>query len=97
MDNIYISDTQGNEVDAKLVFSFFCTETQKKYIAIDYQKQIFEKNSKYSNLDILEVVKEAKNRVLVTNIDENEWDTVKKALQFKIFATIKDINNNAFN
>lgn len=96
MDNIYITDMHGNEINAKLIFSFICTETQKKYIAIDYQKQIFEKNSKYSNLDILEVVKEAKNKVLVTNINEDEWDTVKKSLQYKIFSAIKDVSNNYF-
>lgn len=94
MDNIYITDMQGNELNARLVFSFICPETQKKYIAIDYNKQIFEKNSKYNNLDILEVVKEARNKVLVTNINEAEWDTVKKSLQYKIFAAIKDINSN---
>ena len=41
MDNIYISDMEGNKIDAKLIFSFHCDETSKKYIAIDYQKQVF--------------------------------------------------------
>ncbi|MCI8276560.1 MAG: DUF1292 domain-containing protein [Clostridia bacterium] len=94
MDNIYISDMEGNKIDAKLIFSFHCDETSKKYIAIDYQKQVFEKNSRYSNLDILEVIKEGKNSIYVTNIKDNEWDTVKKALQYKIFASIKNPNLN---
>ncbi len=91
MNDIYISDMHGNEVNAKLIFSFICPETQKKYIAIDYKKQIFEKNSKYNNLDILEVVKEARNKVLVTNINENEWDIVRDSLQNRIFATLEDL------
>lgn len=94
MNNIYISDTEGNRINANLIFSFFCKETQKKYIAIDYQKQVFEKNSRYSNLDILEVLKEEKNRVFVSNIKENEWELVKKSLQYKVFAEITDSNKN---
>ena len=44
--------------------------------------------------EILEVVKEAKNGLVLSDIPDDEWPLVKKALQFKIFANIKDVNTN---
>lgn len=98
MRKIRVKDDQGNVIDANFILAFHCEETNKTYVAIDYQKQIFEKNSNYNNLDILEVLKEARDGLVLTDIPEEEWPHVKKALQFKIFANIKDVkSNNVFN
>ena len=94
MRKIIVKDDLGNVIEANFVLAFICEETNKTYVAIDYQKQIFEPNSNYNNLDILEVVKEARNGLVLSDISDEEWPIVKKALQFKIFANIKDINSN---
>jgi hypothetical protein len=93
MRKITVKDDQGNVIEANFVLAFLCEETNKTYVAIDYQKQIFERNSNYNNLDILEVVKEARNGLVLSDIPDEEWPVVKKALQFKIFANIKDIDS----
>lgn len=83
----------GNVIEANFILAFHCDDTNKTYVAIDYQKQIFEKNSNYNNLDILEVIKEVKDGLVLSDIPDDEWPLVKKALQYKIFANIKDVNS----
>ena len=96
MRKIRVKDEQGNTIDANFVLAFICDDTNKTYVAIDYQKQIFEKNSNYNNLDILEVIKEDQNGLVLTDIRDDEWPLVKKALQYKIFANIKETKNDIF-
>ena len=67
----------GNVIEANFVLAFHCDETNKTYVAIDYQKQIFEKNSHYNNLDILEV---SNVKVLYTSPDHD-------SINFKFFIT----------
>lgn len=86
---IVIDEKTGNSLDIKIVFSFICSKNQKKYIAFDFNKNIFDKNSSYNNLDILEITKEESNIIYVSEIEDNEWDNVKYALQHQIFANIK--------
>jgi len=91
MYSLKIFNNEGKQVDAKIVFAFHCVETDKKYVALDYQKHVFEPNSSYCNLDILEIEKEENNNLYMTNISEEEWVKVKKALQTKVFASVKDV------
>ena len=85
-----IIDAKTNKIlDIEIVFSFICPNTKRKYVAFDFQKNIFEKNSSYNNLDILEITKEESNLIYVSEIEDNEWDNVKHALQYQIFSNIK--------
>lgn len=86
MQKIRILDTDGNALNMNLSFSFYCKENGKNYVAINNNDEIFEKNSRYANLDILEIVKEKGNAIYVTDIKEEDWNTVKQALQFNVFA-----------
>ena len=86
-----VIDTKtGNFLEMKLVFSFICPKTKRKYVALDFQKEIFEKNSSYNNLDILEIVKEDANKIYVSEIEDTEWDNVKHALQYDIFSNLNN-------
>lgn len=90
MYSLKIFNNEEKQIDANIVFAFHCDETGKKYVAMDYQKHIFEPNSSYSNLDILEIKKEENKNLYITNISEEEWPAVKRSLQVKVFASVKD-------
>ena len=80
----------GKALDINIVFSFVCPKNKKKYIAFDFQKHIFDKNSTYNNLDILEVSRESANIIEVSEINDSEWNDVKYSLQHEIFSNIKN-------
>lgn len=86
---IVIDEKTGNSLDIKIVFSFICSKNQKKYIAFDFNKNIFDKNSSYNNLDILEITEEKNNTVYVSEIKDSDWESVKNTLQHEIFSNIK--------
>lgn len=89
MQKLKVIDKTGNSVNIELVFSFHCKKTKKNYVALDYKKNIFQPNSSYNNLDLLEIVKEEANTIYVSEIEESEWEDVKYALQYEIFSNIK--------
>ena len=86
---IVIDEKTGNPLDIKIIFSFICPKTQKKYVAFDFQKNIFDKNSSYNNLDILEIKEIKNNTVYVSEIQDSDWENVKYTLQHEIFSNIK--------
>ena len=88
MEEIKIYNQNLEELSVELIFSFFCKETQKSYVAVDNKKKLFEDNSTYNNLDILEIKKQDSKHVLVSNIPESDWEAVKKALQYEVFAAL---------
>lgn len=90
MQKIRIFDSEGKKLDMDLSFSFNCKENGKTYVAVNNHNEIFEKNSRYANLDILEIIKEKGNTIYVTDIKEEDWDIVKKALQFNVFAKMNN-------
>lgn len=90
MQNIRILNSNGEKIDMELLFSFSCKENGKNYVAINNNDEIFEKNSRYANLDILEIIKQKGNAVYVTDIKDEDWDTVKHALQFNVFAKMNN-------
>ena len=45
MDNFLFLDTDNNELNLKLIASFFCSQTKKSYVIIDNQEKIFSSNS----------------------------------------------------
>ena len=84
-----IDQKTGNSLDIKVVFSFICPKNKKKYVALDFQKNVFDKNSLYNNLDIIEITKEESNMLYISEVKDSEWDDVKNALQHEIFSNIK--------
>lgn len=90
MQKIRILNAEGKPLNMELSFSFNCKENGKTYVAINNKEEIFEKNSRYANLDILEIIKEKGNAIYVTDIKDEEWDIVKHALQFSVFAKMNN-------
>ena len=86
MKEIKIFNANKELLDMKLVFSFTCQESGKTYVVLHSSEDVFEKNSRYANLDILEIIKEAGNTIYVSDIPDDDCNIVKKCLQFKVFA-----------
>ena len=89
MQKMNVMNQSGDELDVDLVFAFNCQKTKKTYVALDYKKNVFEKTSSYNNLDLLEVTNQKANTIYVSEIQDSEWEEVKQALQYEIFANIK--------
>ena len=83
MNKIIMLDKNNFKVDAKLIFSFTCLN--KKYVLLNYKPNLFDENSKYTNLNIFEIYKIKGNKIYLSNIDEKDWNKIKDFLQEKIF------------
>ena len=90
MQKIKILNSNGEKLNMDISFSFTCKENGKNYVAINNHDEIFEKNSRYANLDIFEIIKEKGKAIYVSDIKDEDWDTVKKALQFNVFAKMNN-------
>lgn len=86
MNDIQIINKQGEELNMELVFSFTCHDNGKNYVALNNKDDIFEPNSRYANIDIFEITQTKGKYIYVSDIPEKDWDLVKKALQFNVFA-----------
>lgn len=86
MKSIEILNENGDVLNMELIFSFSCQETGKNYVALNNNDDIFETNSRYANIDIFEVTQTKSKYIYVSDIPTEEWDIVKKALQFTVFA-----------
>ena len=83
MNKIIMLDKNNYKVDAKLVFSF--TYLDKKYAVLEYAQNLFEENSKYSNLNIFEISKVNNNKIYLSDIEEENWEKIKDFLQKEFF------------
>ena len=86
MNDIQILDKQGEELNMELIFSFNCQYNGKNYVALNNKDDIFEPNSRYANIDIFEITQTKGKYIYVTDIPEDDWPSVKQALQFNVFA-----------
>lgn len=86
MNQVKIINAKKEVLDMELIFSFTCKENGKNYVAINNKDEIFENNSRYANLDILEIIQEKSNAIVVSDIPDSDWDIVKHALQYNVFA-----------
>ncbi len=86
MKSIEILNENGDVLNMELIFSFSCQETGKNYVALNNNDDIFETNSRYANIDIFEITQTKSKYIYVSDIPTEEWDIVKKALQFTVFA-----------
>lgn len=86
MEKIEILNEDGQILNMELAFAFSCKENSKNYVALVNKNTIFEKNSRYSNIDIFEVIKNNINKIYVSDIPDSDWENVKRALQYNVFA-----------
>lgn len=86
MNDIKVLNEDGDVLNMELIFSFNCKENDKNYVALNNKDDIFEPNSRYANIDIFEVIQTKGKYIYVSDIPSNEWDMVKKALQYNVFA-----------
>ena len=86
MQQITIIYTKKEELDMDFLFAFTCKSNGKNYAVINNHEEIFENNSRYANLDILEIIETRGTILIASAIPENEWPEVKKSLQFEVFA-----------
>ena len=86
MNNIQIINKRGESLNMELVFSFTCQENGKNYVALNNKDDIFEPNSRYANIDIFEISQTKGKYIYVSDIPDSDWDLVKRALQFNVFA-----------
>ncbi len=86
MNNIQIINKQGEQLNVELVFSFSCQNNNKNYVALNNRDDIFEPNSRYSNIDIFEISEIKGKNIYISDIPTSDWDLVKQALQFNVFA-----------
>lgn len=86
MNNIQIINRQGQKLNMELIFSFTCQDNEKNYVALNNKNDIFEPNSRYTNIDIFEITKSKGKYIYISDIPQEDWDLVKKTLQFNVFA-----------
>lgn len=86
MNDIQIINKQGETLNMELVFSFNCQDNGKNYVALNNKDDIFEPNSRYANIDIFEISQTKGKYLYISDIPEDDWNLVKKALQFNVFA-----------
>ena len=86
MNNIKIINKQGDILNMELLFSFTCQDNGKNYVALNNKDDIFEKNSRYANIDIFEITQTKGKYIYISDIPDSDWDFVKKSLQFNVFA-----------
>lgn len=89
MDNISFFDTKGNRIMADFVFAINVPQLNKTFVAINNGDLVFDENSSYNNLDILELTNENGNYFYLSDIQEEDWDDVKQALIDELFSKIK--------
>ena len=85
-----INQKNGKSLNLKIIFSFICPKTKKKYVVFDLPQNIFDKNSPYNHLNLLEISKEESNSIYVSEIKDSEWNIIKHTLQHEIFSNIKE-------
>ncbi len=86
MNQPKIFNSTGEKLNMNIIFSFTCKENGKNYVAIENHNDIFEKNSRYANLDIFEIIKVKTKSIYISDIPKEEWEIVKHALQYNVFA-----------
>lgn len=89
MDKYIFFNKNNEQLNLKLIFSFYVPTIQKTYVAVDNQNKIFNNFSNYNNLDVLEISAFSGNVMKLSNIPEKEWPEVKNFMYDNIFAKIR--------
>lgn len=89
MENIKFYDNKGNRIMADLVFALNVPSLSKTFVAINNGDLVFNEESSYNNLDILELVKEDGNSFYITDVKDEDWDFVKQTVIDELLSKIK--------
>ena len=89
MDNVRFFDIKGNKINAEFILSLNIPSLNKTFVAINNGDLVFDENSSYNNLDILEITSEDGNSFYVSDIKDEDWEIVKQALIDEFFSKIK--------
>ncbi len=82
-------DRNRRPADLEVVLSFICPHTKKSYVLVKNKTKIFSANSKYENLDIMEISSHTGNNLTLRAVASNEWDIVKDFFYKNICGRIK--------
>ena len=89
MENINFFDIKGNKINAEFIFALNVPSLNKTFVAINNGDLVFDENSSYNNLDILEITSEDGNSFYISDIEDEDWEIVKQALIDEFFSKIK--------
>lgn len=88
-NDIKIYNLQGHPITASLVTAFNVPELKKSFVAINNGDLVFSQDSAYNNLDILEIIHEAKNNYYVADVLDEDWEIIQQAMIREFFSKIK--------
>ena len=88
MENIRFFDMKGNRIKAEFIFAITVSELNKTFVALNNGDLVFNEDSSYNNLDILELIKEDGNNFYISDIKENDWEYVEKAITDELLSKI---------
>ena len=74
MNQPKIFNSTGEKLNMNIIFSFTCKENGKNYVAIE------------NHNDIFEIIKVKTKSIYISDIPKEEWELVKHALQYNVFA-----------
>ena len=89
MENIRFFNIKGQSIEAEFVFALTVPNLNKTFVAVNNGDLVFNENSSYNNLDILELVKEDGNNFYVTDIKNEDWEEVKQTIIDDLLSKIK--------
>ena len=89
MENIRFFDIKGNRIIAELIFAINVPSLNKAFVAINNSDLVFNEESSYNNLDILEIIKEDGNSFYVSDVQDEDWDLVKQSIIDEFLSKIK--------
>ena len=89
MENIKFFDIKGNRIIAELIFAINVPHLNKAFVAINNSDLVFNEESSYNNLDILEIIKEDGNSFYVSDVQDEDWDLVKQSIIDEFLSKIK--------
>lgn len=89
MQKINFYNENGNKVQAEFVFSIIIPSINKTFVAINNGDLVFNEESSYNNLDILELISENGKNYYVSDVKDEDWETVKQAIIEEFLSKIK--------
>lgn len=89
MENIRFFDMKGNRIKAEFIFALTVPNLNKTFVALNNSDLVFNEESSYNNLDILELIKEDGNNFYITDVKDEDWELVKQAITDELLSKIK--------
>lgn len=89
MENIRFFDMKGNRIKAEFIFALTVPNLNKTFVALNNGDLVFNEESSYNNLDILELIKEDGNNFYITDVKDEDWELVKETIITELLSKIK--------